>query len=73
MDAATSAAARLHQHRAAELDREIVHRGLQTERRAALGDLSPAPLRLGFWNRISLRRRADARRKAAGFALAGPS
>ena len=73
MDAATSAAARLHEHRAADLDREIAHLVLQAKRRAALGDLTPQPLRPRSWSRFSLRRRAKARREAAAFALAGPS
>ena len=73
MDAATSAAARLHEHRAAERERELAHLGLQANRRAALGDLAPQPLRRRSWSRFSLRRRANARRRATGFALAGPS
>jgi hypothetical protein len=72
MDAATYAAVQLNRHRAAELDREIAHLGSQAERRAALGDLAPQPLRRSVWTRLTLRRGAKQRRTSAGFALAGP-
>jgi len=72
MDAATYAAVQLNRHRAADLDREIAHLGSQAERRAALGDLAPQPLRWSVWKRLTLRLSANQQRTQEGFALAGP-
>ena len=69
MDASTFVVARMNEHRARELDRDLAHLASQDARREALGDTVATPRR----RRLSLRRRPATSYTSTELTLAGPS